>query len=143
MGTMERTTVTVFLCLALSGCTVAMYGNQSTSGGTTATATSSQVSGSSQGASYKASFSSGGHPVTPKASGGYVSVSGNSATVLIGVVVLAELVNYLRGESRPRPQPPGTAISHTCSCYGYQPDLALDPAPEKGVTDETRLMWRD
>ena len=133
----------LLLCVPLAGCAVTMHGNQSTSGGTTATATSSQVSGSSQGANYKASFSSGGHPVTPKASGGYVSVSGNSATVLIGVVVLAELVNYLRGESRPRPQPPGTAISHTCSCYGYQPDLALDPAPEKGVTDETRLMWRD
>lgn len=138
-----RAAIILLFCVPLAGCTVAMYGNQSTSGGTTATTTSSQVSGSSQGANYKASFSSGGHPVTPKASGGYVSVSGNSATVLIGVVVLAELVNYLRGESRPRPQPPGTAISHTCSCYGYQPDLALDPAPEKGVTDETRLMWRD
>lgn len=94
-----------------------MYGNQSTSGGTTTTTTSSQVSGSAQGASFKASFSSGGRPVSPKAPGGYVSVSGNAAAVLIGVVVIADLVNYLRGESRPKPQPPGTAILHTCSCY--------------------------
>jgi len=98
-----------------------MYGNQSTSGGTTTMTTSSQVSGSAQGANYKASFSSGGRPVSPKAPGGYVSMSGNSAYVLIGVVVIADLVNYLRGESRPKPQPPGTAISQTCSCYGYKP----------------------
>ena len=119
-----RAVIVLLLCVPLAGCAVTMYGNQSTSGGTTATATSSQVSGSSQGANYKASFSSGGHPVTPKASGGYVSVSGNSATVLIGVVVLAELVNYLRGVPQPKPLAPDTAISHTCSCYGYQPPQA-------------------
>jgi hypothetical protein len=112
-----RTVLALLLCVPLAGCAVTMYGNQSTSGGTTTTATSSQVSGSVQGASYKASFSSGGYPVSPRASGGYVSVSGNAAAVLVGVVVIADLVNYLRGESRPKPQPPGTAISHTCSCY--------------------------
>jgi hypothetical protein len=119
-----RAVIILLLCVPLVGCAVTMHGNQSTSGGTTATTTSSQVSGTTQGASYKASFSSGGHPVTPKASGGYVSVSGNSATVLIGVVVLAELVNYLRGVPQPKPLAPGTAISHTCSCYGYQPPQA-------------------
>jgi hypothetical protein len=100
-----------------------MHGNQSTSGGTTATTTSSQVSGTTQGASYKASFSSGGHPVSPRAPGGYVSVSGNAAAVLVGVVVFADLVNYFRGAPQPKPLPPGTAISHTCSCYGYQPPV--------------------
>ena len=94
-----------------------MYGNQSTSGGTTTTTTSSQVSGSVQGANYKASFSSGGQPVSPKASGGYVSVSGNAAGVLVGVVVIAEFVNYIRGKPQPKPLPPGTAIADTCSCY--------------------------
>jgi hypothetical protein len=126
MNRAVRTVIVALLCAALPGCAVTMYGNQSTSGGTTATTASSQVSGSVQGASYKASFSSGGHPVTPKASGGYVSVSGNAAAVLVGVVVIADLVNYLRGESRPKPLPPGTAISHTCSCYGYKPPSGED-----------------
>ena len=118
-----RTVIVLLLCVPLVACTTTtttMYGNQTTSGGTTTTATSGQVSGSVQGANYKASFSSGGHPVTPKASGGYVSVSGSSgsvAAVLVGVVALADLVNYLRGDFRPKPLPPGTAISHTCSCY--------------------------
>jgi len=123
MGIPARTTALVLLCLALSGCTVAMYGNQSTSGGTSVTTTSAHVSGSAQGANYKISFSSGGQPVSPKASGGFVSASGNAAYVLIGVVVLADLVNHFRGESRAKSLPPGTTISQTCSCYGYKPPV--------------------
>lgn len=117
MGTPARTTVLLLLCLALSGCSVAMYGNQSTAGGATLTTTSSHVSGSAQGSHYQVSFSSGGHPVSPKASGGYVAVSGNAAAVLIGVVVLADLWNYFRGEPQVKPLPPGTRIADTCSCY--------------------------
>jgi hypothetical protein len=64
--------ITILLCLVLSGCSVAMYGNQSTSGGTGVTTTSSHVSGSTQGTNYKASFSSGGRPVSPAAPGGHV-----------------------------------------------------------------------
>ena len=116
-----RAVIVLLLCVPLAGCAVTMYGNQSTSGGTTATTTSSQVSGSAQGANYKASFSSGGRPVSPKAPGGYVSVSGNAAAVLVVGLVIADLVNYIRGEPQAKPLPPGTAISHTCSCYGYQP----------------------
>jgi hypothetical protein len=140
---MRYAAVTIPLCLVLSGCAVTMHGNQSTSGGTTTTVTSTQVSASTQGANYKAWFSSGGRPVSPTAPGGHVYASGNSAYALIGIVALADLVNYFRGAPGPKPLPPGTAISHTCSCYGYQPDLAPDAAPEKGVTDETRLMGRD
>ncbi|MGH8622116.1 MAG: hypothetical protein ACREUB_00195 [Burkholderiales bacterium] len=124
---MGHAAVTIFLCLALSGCTVAMYGNQSTSGGASVTTTSAQVSGSAQGTNYKVSFSSGGRPVSPKAPGGFVSASGGAAYALIGVVVLADLVNYFRGEPRAKPLPPGTAISDTCSCYGYKPPAALVP----------------
>jgi hypothetical protein len=120
---MRYASLTILLCLALSGCAVTMYGNQSTSGGTTTTTTSSQVSGTAQGANYKASFSSGGYPVSPRAPGGYVSVSGNAAAVLVGVVVFADLVNYFRGAPQPKPLPPGTTISHTCSCYGYKPPV--------------------
>ena len=116
-----RTLVPVLLSLALSGCSVAMYGNQSTSGGSTTTIISTQVSGSAQGSNYSISFSSGGRPVSPKAPGGYVAASGNSAYVLIGVVGLADLWSYFRGEPRAKPLPPGTRIADTCSCYGYKP----------------------
>ena len=101
-----RAVLALVLCVPLAGCAVTMHGNQSTSGGTTTTTTSTQVSGAAQGANFKASFSSGGRAVSPKAPGGYVSASGSSATVLIGVVVFAELVNYFRGAPQPKPLPP-------------------------------------
>ena len=116
-----RVNLVVLLCVATSGCSVAMYGNQSTSGGTTVTTTSAHVSGSAQGSNYRVAFSSGGHPVSPKASGGFVAASGSAAYALVGVLVLADLLSYIRGEPQPKPLAPGTAISHTCSCYGYQP----------------------
>ena len=114
--------VLALLCLALSGCSVAMYGNQSVGGGTTVTTTSTHVSGSTQGSHYRASFSSGGHPVSPKAPGGYVAASGSAAYAVVGVVALADLWNYFRGEPRAKPLPPGTRIADTCSCYGYKPE---------------------
>ena len=138
-----RIAFALLICVPFAGCSVAMYGNQSTSGGTTTTTTSSQVSGSTQGANFKASFSSGGRPVSPRAPGGYVSVSGSAGAALVGVVVFADLWNYFRGESQAKPLPPGTRIADTCSCYGYKPELAPDAAPEKGVTDAARLMGRD
>jgi hypothetical protein len=124
MSIPARTALLVLLCLALPGCSVALYGNQSTSGGTTVTTTSSHVSASTQGSNFKASFSSGGRPVSPKAPGGTVYASGSTAYVVIGIVALADLWNYFVGAPQPKPLPPGTAISHTCSCYGYKP-----PAP--------------
>ena len=99
-----------------------MYGNQSASGGTTTTTTSTQISGSTQGANYKVSFSSGGQPVSPKASGGYVAASGNAAYVLIGVVAIAELWNYFRGGPQAKPLPAGTRVADTCSCYKQDSD---------------------
>jgi hypothetical protein len=128
MGIPARTAVTVLVCLAISGCSVAMYGNQSTSGGTTVTTTSSHVSASTQGSNFRASFSSGGHPVSPKAAGGTVYASGSAAYVVIGIVALADLWNYFLGPPQPKPLPPGTAISHTCSCYGYKPPAQADEA---------------
>jgi hypothetical protein len=129
MAIPARTTLLVLLCLAFSGCSVALYGNQSTSGGSTVTTTASHVSASTQGANFKASFSSGGHAVSPKASGGTVYASGGAAYAVVGVLVLSDLWNYFRGVPQPKPLPPGTAISHTCSCYGYQP-----PAPGNEAT---------
>ena len=119
-----RTGVVAIFCLVLSGCYVKAAGNQSTSGGATTTTTSGQVSGTAQGANYKASFSSGGQPVSPKAQGGYVSASGNAAAVLLISVGIVEFLNYVAGTPPPKPLPPGEAIGHTCSCYGYQPAAA-------------------
>jgi hypothetical protein len=107
----------VVLSLALSGCSVAMYGKQSTSGGTTVTTTSTHISGSSHGENYKAAFSSGGNPVPPRASGGYVAASGSAAYVVVGIVALADLWNYILGAPQAKPLPPGTRIADTCSCY--------------------------
>ena len=107
-----------------------MYGNQSTSGGTTVTTTATHVSGSAQGSNYRFAYSSGGHPVSSRASGGYVAASGSAAYALVGVFVLADLWNSIRGEPQPKPLPPGTAISHTCSCYGYKPPEMSEDAPK-------------
>lgn len=115
-----RTFPVLLLCLPLAACsttTVRMYGNQSTSGGTTVTTTSSQVSGSAQGSNFRVSFSSGGRPVSPTAPGGHVYASGSAAYVVIGVVVLADLWNYFLGAPQAKPLAPGTRIADTCSCY--------------------------
>lgn len=118
-----RSPVLALLCVALSGCSVALYGNQSSGGGATLTTTSAHVGGSTQGSHYRVSFSSGGHPASPKASGGYVAASGGAAYVLVGVVALADLWNYFLGAPQAKPLPPGTRIADTCSCYGYQPPV--------------------
>ncbi len=125
-----RAVVIAIFCLALSGCYVKVAGNQSTSGGTTTTTTSGQVSGSTSFSGGRASFSSGGQPVSPRAQGGYAQVSGSgsgsvtaAAVLLIGVGIV-EFLNYVAGTPPPKPLPPGQAIGQTCSCYGYQP-----PAP--------------
>lgn len=119
---MHRSALYPVLCLALSGCSVAMYGNQSTSGGTTTTVTSTQVSGSTQGANYRVSFSSGGQPVSPRAPGGHLYASGSSAYVVIGIVALADLWNYFLGAPEAKPLPAGTRIADTCSCYKNESD---------------------
>jgi hypothetical protein len=130
MGAPARTVLLFSLCLAFSGCSVAMYGNQSTSGGTTVTTTAAHVSGSAQGSNYRIAYSSGGHPVSPKASGGTIAASGGAAYALVGVFVFADFWNYVRGEKQPKPLPPGTEISHTCSCYGYKPPAMSEGAPK-------------
>jgi hypothetical protein len=122
MSISARAMVLALMCLSLSGCSVAMYGNQSVGGGTTVTTTSAHVSASAQGSTYRVSFSSGGHSVSPRAPGGHVTASGSTAYVLVGVVALADLWNTFRGEPQPKPLPPGTKIADTCSCYGYKPE---------------------
>ena len=121
-----RTVVVAIFCLALSGCYVKVAGNQSTSGGTTTTTTSGQIGGTASFSGGRASFSSGGQPVSPKAPGGYAQLNGTAAAVLLVGVGIVEFLNYVAGSPPPKPLPPGAAIGHTCSCYGYKP-------PEAGV----------
>jgi hypothetical protein len=121
MAAVARTSLVVVLCLALSGCYVKMTGNQSTSGGTTTTATSSQVSGSAKFSGGKVGFSSG-QPIPPGASGGTVKLSGNAAGVLIVGVMIADFVNVIRGQPKPVQRAEGVSIAETCSCYRKDSD---------------------
>ncbi|OGA25261.1 MAG: hypothetical protein A3I02_16835 [Betaproteobacteria bacterium RIFCSPLOWO2_02_FULL_67_26] len=102
--------------MSLTGCYVKLYGNQSTSGGTSTTVTSSQVSGSAKFSGGRVGFSSG--PRIPRgAPGGHLKLSGDAAAVLIVGVVIADFLNAIRGEAAPKPLPPDTRIADTCSCY--------------------------
>ncbi len=123
---MSRTAILALLCLALSGCTVTLFGHQSTGGGAATTTTSSQVSGSAKFAGGKASFLSG-QPVAPNAPGGHVTLSRGASAVLILGLAIADAVNYMSAKLGARPQPaPGVSISETCSCYGYKPPVTSD-----------------
>mgnify|MGYP001480309362 CR=1 FL=1 len=134
-----RMAMAAVFCLALSGCYVKVAGNQSSSGGTTTTTTSGQVVGTTSFSGGRASFSSGGQPVSPRMAGGYAQVNGTAAAVLLVGVGIVEFLNYVAGSPPPKPLPPGQAIGHTCSCYGYKPDAA----PVSAETGEARLMKRD
>ncbi len=112
---MSRTAILALLCLALSGCTVTLFGHQSTGGGAATTTTSSQVSGSAKFAGGKASFLSG-QPVAPNAPGGHVTLSRGASAVLILGLAIADAVNYFGTKLGKRPAP-DEAISQTCSCY--------------------------
>jgi hypothetical protein len=103
-------------CLTLSGCSVNMYGLQSTSGGTTTTVTSSQVQGSASFSGGKVAFSSGRVP-SPGAPGGHAYLGQGASAVVITGIVLADFFNYIRGAPRPKELPAGTKIMDTCSCY--------------------------
>ena len=110
-----RTAILLLFCLALSGCTIALYGHQSTSDGVTTTTTSSHVTGSGKVSGAKVSFSSG-QPVSPKAPGGHVSLGKGASAALVLGLVIADVVNYFRGAPRPA-HPSGGSIADTCSCY--------------------------
>ena len=124
---MKRLVVIPVFVGALSGCAVQLHGNQATSGGAIATATSSAVVASTASSNAAMAFSFGG-PVSPAAPGGQLSVSGGGgsvAAVLLVTAVVVELLNSLGGAEPPvKPLPPDARLSHTCSCYGYKPPQA-------------------
>ena len=118
----------------LSGCAVQLHGNQATSGGTTTTTTSSTVVASASGSNARVGFFSG-QPVSAGAPGGQVNLSGGggniAAVLLVGAVVVEFLNSLGGGVTQVKPLPPDARISHTCSCYGWQP-------PAAGETREMR-----
>ncbi len=114
-----RALFALLLCVLFAGCSVRLYGHQSTSGGTTTTTTSSQVSGSAKFAGGKVAFSSGQVPPA-NAPGGHLKLSGGAAAVLLVGVAIADAVNYLGAKlaaKSSQPPAPGTGIADTCSCY--------------------------
>ena len=115
---MARIVPLTLLCLALSGCTVTLFGHQSTGGGAATTTTSSQVSGSAKFAGGQASISSG-QPVPPNAQGGQVALSRGASVVLILGLAIADTVNYISAKLGAKPQPnlQSGSIADTCSCY--------------------------
>jgi len=125
---MRSAAVIVVFCAALPGCAVQLYGNQSTSGGANTTANTGAVVASTAGSNARISFASG-QPVPAGAPGGQLRLSsGSAAGVLFAGVVIAEFLNAIgaNSPSHPTPLPPDTRISHTCSCYGYQPPAAAE-----------------
>jgi hypothetical protein len=113
-------TLTVALCLALSGCAVALSGHESTGGGTTSTAVATHGQASIGSAKVGASF---GTPAPAGSAGGQISVSRGASAVLILGLVIAEVANYFSAppdDVRRFALDPRRSIADTCSCYGYQ-----------------------
>jgi len=107
------------LFLALAGCSVALHGHRTTSGGATTTTASAATRA---GASF-------GTPAPRGAPGGQLRLSGGAAAVLVLGLVVAETINYFSARSAGQPQSssgPQHSIADTCSCYGYQPRSGED-----------------
>ncbi len=124
-------TIAVFFAV-LPGCTTTLYGNQTSGSGTNTTTTGSSVRGSQQIGNARLSGSFGAPPPAGM-QGGQVTFSNNASAVLfVGLAIagLAEVTGnwFSKPQERREPLAPG-GISHTCSCYGWSPEL-LTPAPE-------------
>jgi hypothetical protein len=123
--------IAVFLAV-LPGCTTTLYGSQTSGGGSNTTTTGSSVRGSQQIGNARLSDSFGAPPPAGM-QGGQVTFSNNASAVLfVGMAIagLAEVTGnwFSKPQERREPLAPG-GISHTCSCYGWSPEL-LTPAPE-------------
>jgi len=121
-----RCVILLAICVAVSGCAVRLHGHQSTSGGVTTTTTSSAVSGSLRAGNSRVAVSSG-QPVSPRARGGHLRLSGDAAAALLLGLILIDTVHYITAYLS---SPPETSQRHrdsvadTCSCYGYQGGVA-------------------
>lgn len=129
-GPMKRLII-MALFAALPGCSVTMYGNQTSGGGSSTTTTGSSIRASTQSGNARLSGSFG-TPPPANAPGGQLTLSNNASAVLVlglAIAGLGEVVGnwFSKPQERREPLVPG-GISHTCSCYGWRPEL-LTPAP--------------
>lgn len=121
-----RGVILIAIAIAVSGCTVRLHGHESSGPGGTTTTTSAAVSGSVKAGNTKLAVSSG-QPVSPRAQGGHLKLSGDAAAALLIGLILVDTVNYLTAHFSQPPvqrQRATGAISETCSCYGYQSGAA-------------------
>jgi hypothetical protein len=118
-----RVLVLLPFCFALSGCSVALFGNQTTSGGAATSTTSAAMSGQASVGAARVSTSFG-TPAPQGAAGGQVVFPRGASAVLVLGLIVAEAVNYLSTklfDVPPASAAPQRSIADTCSCYGYQP----------------------
>jgi len=123
---MSRLALMVMLLLVLPGCAVTLHGQQTTGSGHSATTVGSSVQGGTRigNARIGGSF---GAPRAAQAGGGQVTFSrGASAALVLGVLVVGavdEIGGWFKAPAPARAERlPEGGISHTCSCYGWQPE---------------------
>jgi hypothetical protein len=125
---MHQRLLLLILIAVLPGCAVTLYGQQSSGGGQTSSTTGAAVRGGTQIGNARLSGSFG-HPPPATAGGGQVTLSrGGSAALVLGLAVVSTgeaVQRWRRGAaSAGRHEPPAAdSIAHTCSCYGWQPEL--------------------
>lgn len=122
------------LMVALSGCAVTLHGQQTTGGGSTATTTGGSVQGGTRIGNARLGGSFGTPSAARATGGGQVTFSrGASAVLVLGLAIAgaAELVGdwFKPALVAREPLAPG-GISHTCSCYGWQPELTPGSPPQ-------------
>ncbi len=119
--------------LALSGCTVTLHGHQSSGEGRHETRTGSSLQAGKQVGNAKvgASF---GQQSAAQAGGGQIRFSqGASAVVVLALVIAgtAEMISdWLKPAAPQNERLPEGSISQTCSCYGWQPEVAPPQAAQ-------------
>lgn len=117
--------------MALSGCAVTLHGHESAGNGSTTTVTGGSVQGATRigNARIGGAF---GAPAAPNAPGGQVALSrGATGVLVLGVVAVGTVVqavhHWLQPAAPRRERADAGGIAHTCSCYGWQPELTPQP----------------
>lgn len=126
--------LTIVVLAVLPGCAVTLHGNQTMSGGSTATTTGSNVQAGKQFGNARVGGSFGA-PAQGQAAGGQVTFSRGASAVLVVGLVIAGTVDTINDWMRPATQrterlPVGN-ISQTCSCYASNSELMSNPAAQQ------------
>lgn len=78
-----------------------------------------------------------GTPPAFNASGGQATLTGNAAGFLAAVLMIAGMMEVVDDWLQPAAavtKAPTGSISHTCSCYGWQPEAAPAPAGQQAAS---------